>query len=376
MGGCGLRIGITGAFGMIGWHLRCSLLGRKDCEAMPAGRKVFASAGTMAEFVSGCDAIVHLAGQNRGDDKEVYATNTGLARAMVSACRATGSHPHVVFANSTHVDRDTRYGDSKRDAAAIFREWSESDGGHFTDLVLPHVFGEHGRPFYNSVVHTFCYQIAGGDAPTIDHDGDLELLHAASVSDLVHEVLADSDDGPPTRQLRPPGVQMKVSSLLERLQGFAAVYREQQLIPDLRESIDLALFNTLRASLYPGHYPVELMLHRDDRGSLFEAVKTWNGGQTFLSTTRPGITRGNHFHFRKVERFLVVRGEAVIRIRRLFDDTVREFPVSGERPAYVDIPTLHTHNITNTGGGELLTLFWANEIFDRRVPDTVGEDVG
>ena len=123
----------------------------------------------------------------------------------------------------------------------------------------------------------------------------------------------------------------------------------QHIIPDLREDIRRDLFNTYRSYLYPGHYPVALTLHTDPRGSLFEAVKSPNGGQSFMSTTHPGITRGNHYHTRKVERFLVTGGEAEIKLRHLFGNEVQTFRVSGEQPSYVDIPTLHTHNITNVG---------------------------
>jgi len=116
-------------------------------------------------------------------------------------------------------------------------------------------------------------------------------------------------------------------------------------------------------------------LHCDNRGSLFEAVREKNGGQTFLSTTHPGITRGNHYHYHKVERFLVVAGEAIIRVRRLFHTTVKEFHVSGARPQYVDMPTLHTHEITNVGDSDLLTMFWSHEVFDPGRSDTVWENV-
>jgi UDP-2-acetamido-2,6-beta-L-arabino-hexul-4-ose reductase len=120
---------------------------------------------------------------------------------------------------------------------------------------------------------------------------------------------------------------------------------------------------------------VPLERRADERGSLFEAVRSLNAGQTFFSTTQPQITRGNHYHTRKVERFLVVKGQAVIRMRRLFSDEVLEYPVTGDEPCYVDMPTLYTHNITNIGDGELMTLFWANEIFDSGDADTFFEVV-
>jgi len=169
-------------------------------------------------------------------------------------------------------------------------------------------------------------------------------------------------------------VPMRVSELLDRLSAFDQNYRGQ-LIPDVREPIDLYLFNTYRSYLFPHHYPVDLQLHEDMRGGLFEAIKSYNGGQCFLSTTKPGITRGNHYHTAKIERFLVVGGNGLIRIRKLFSEDISEFEVAGDRPQYIDIPTLHTHNITNVGESDMTTLFWSHEIFDPESPDTFPEPV-
>jgi UDP-2-acetamido-2,6-beta-L-arabino-hexul-4-ose reductase len=135
------------------------------------------------------------------------------------------------------------------------------------------------------------------------------------------------------------------------------------------------LFNSYRAALYPDGFPRPLALNTDARGTLFEAVKGGGGGQTFLSTTKPGVIRGDHFHLNKVERFLVVQGNAVIRIRKFMSDEVLEYHVSGDTPASVDMPTLHTHSIENTGDADLLTLFWTHDLFDPENPDTFADKV-
>jgi len=368
-----MKIGITGAYGMIGWHMRCAFL-QEEVDVIPAGRAEFSSPTALQTFVRECDAIVHLAGMNRGADEEIYATNLQLAQGLVDACRAEKVQPHFLFANSTHSFGDSRYGASKRAAAAVFVEWAESEGGRFSNLILPHVFGEHGKPFYNSVVHTFCSQVAKDEKPEIHVDGDLELLHASDVAALALQCMHETNNHA-VQTVQPAGVKMKTSALLKKLQGFHHSYRADRTIPDLRDGLDLRLFNTYRAALYPQGFPVDIQLHSDDRGWLFEAVRENNGGQTFMSTTRPGITRGNHYHYHKVERFLVVSGEAVIRVRRLFDDKVEEFRVSGERYQFVDMPTLHTHEITNIGDSDLLTMFWSHEVFNPEAPDTVWENV-
>jgi UDP-2-acetamido-2,6-beta-L-arabino-hexul-4-ose reductase len=185
------------------------------------------------------------------------------------------------------------------------------------------------------------------------------------VARQIFELIQSKQEG----ELVIPGTPISVQEMLVKVRTLADYYNNH-MIPDLRKPLDLNLFNTYRSYLYPKIFPRSLELHKDNRGELFEACKSLNGGQTFLSTTRPGITRGNHFHLNKVERFLVVRGKAKIRIRKMFDDEILEFRVSGSKPQYIDIPTLHTHNITNTGDVDLLTLFWAHEIFDPKSTDT------
>lgn len=365
-----MKIGITGADGLLGFHLRALLHSQADFDVRLANRQTFANPGALDDFVQDLDGLAHFAGMNRGDENEVERTNRLLAEALTAGLDRTGARPAIAYANSTHIDRNTAYGRGKRAAADHFRAWAGSNSTRFCDLVLPNVFGEFGRPFYNSVVATFCHQIAKGEEPEIHVDGQIELVHAQSVARRILDVLQGSEAG----QARMSGTPIRVSALLERLKGLHRQYMAQ-VMPDLADSFDLRLFNTLRSYLYPGHYPVALNLRCDDRGSLFEAVKTRTGGQTFMSSTHPDITRGNHYHLRKVERFLVVAGEAEIRLRRLFDQRVETFRVSGSRPCYIDMPTFHTHSITNVGKGELMTLFWANEIFDPNDPDTYSEAV-
>jgi UDP-2-acetamido-2,6-beta-L-arabino-hexul-4-ose reductase len=360
-----MRVLITGAEGLLGWHLRCRLHAEKSIAVIPCNRAAFADTDAFASMVRSADAIVHVAGVNRGDDGEIERTNIALAERIVEHLDRAGSVPHIIYASSIHEDRDTPYGRSKRRAGEILQR----AGGVLTWLTLPHVFGEGGRPFYNSVVSTFCHQLARRETPRIQVDGDLELVHAQQVADVVLTQLQAREP-----RVRVKGVGLTVSELLARLGTLAAEYG-RNVIPDLRDPFELRLFNTYRSYLFPQAYPVELDLRVDSRGELFEAVRGHSGGQTFLSHTRPGITRGNHYHRRKVERFLVIAGSARIRIRPLFRGSASEFSVSGEKPVFIDMPTFHTHNITNVGDRDLLTLFWTNEIFDPSDPDTFAEEV-
>ena len=364
------RIGITGATGLLGWHLHSFLRCQKDVAVITAGRPEFESKEALARFVSSCDAIAHLAGMNRGDENEVARVNISLTEALIRACAIARSTPHIVFSSSTHIYRNTCYARSKTTCTELLKAWASENHAKFMNLILPNIFGESGKPFHNSVVSTFCYQLANDQEPKIIEDKEIEILHAQHVAREMFSIIMESRDG----EVAIRGRRMAVSQLLSKLRHLADLYNKQ-IIPDIRASEELDLFNTYRAYLFPQKYPMRLVVKKDVRGSLFEAVKGLQGGQTFISTTEPGQTRGNHYHTLKVERFLVIKGRALIRIRKLCTNEIREFAVKGEAPAYIDIPTLHTHNITNTGSGELLTLFWASEIFDSNNPDTYQETV-
>jgi len=376
------RIAITGAQGFLGWHLRCAIRMLGGLEVVDIDRAGFDDPARLRAALAGVDAVVHLAGVNRGTQDEVETGNPRLARALVDALRGCGAAPHLVFANSTHSGDQagasvgsattplTPYGRSKREATAILGEWAATTGAVFTDIRFPHLFGEGGRPFYNSAIATFCHQLAHDEAPKIGVDGEVELLHAQRACDLILEAIESGTGGP----LSPLGEPMRVSEALDRLLSMHATYADGTL-PRFDTALDLELFNTLRAFRFPSHYPIQPGWRSDARGRLFEAVKTGHGGQCFASWTHPGMVRGNHFHRRKIERFLVASGEALIRVRRLFSTEVHSFIVSGETPACIDMPTLHTHDIRNTGQGELFTLFWSHEIFDPSAPDTYFEAV-
>jgi UDP-2-acetamido-2,6-beta-L-arabino-hexul-4-ose reductase len=194
------------------------------------------------------------------------------------------------------------------------------------------------------------------------------------VQDAIDELLELVTSGAGGRK-EPAGRPTRVSAVLELLTGFRDLYATGD-IPDLVDAQHLALFNTYRSYCFSQNFPIHPPLRKDDRGHLFECVRGHGGqAQVFCSTSHPGITRGEHFHRRKVERFLVLNGTAEIRVRRLFDDGIVRFQVSGDRPAIVDMPTMWAHSITNTGDAELMTMFWAHEILDPQNPDTFPEPV-
>ena len=372
-----MRVVVTGARGLLGWHASVRLHAA-NCTAQFKGfpapydkvelsHAEFENDDILVRALSNADAVLHFAGLNRAEnDKMIEATNPAIARRLKWGCEQAGVSPHIVYANSTHATTNTAYGRSKAMAADIL----QSSIGLFTDLILPHIFGEGARPYYNNVTATFIDKILKEEVVIPNPDGKVQLLHAGEAAqqaiDAIHEGL--------TGRITPSVEPMRVPDLLEKLMGFHHSY-QANIFPNLQNNFDLALFNSYRASSYPNGWPIPLELRTDHRGILFEAIKGGGGGQSFLSTTLPGVTRGNHFHINKVERFLVVQGKAKIRIRKVLSEEIWEYHVNGNVPVAVDMPTLHTHSIENVGNIPLLTLFWTHDLFDPNNPDTYADEV-
>lgn len=363
---------VTGASGFLGWHLRLRLHAlAPDVDVAAVTRAT--SPKELERAVAGADVVLHCAGVNRASDDEVEHGNVALAEALVEALRRSGSQAAVAYADSIHADVDSPYGRGKGGAARVLAEWGQESGRPVADVLLPNLYGEHGRPGYNSFVATFAHRIAAGEAPTVDVDRPVPLLH---VQDAAQVLLDAWHDGTSGRVEPAPGRTAGVAEVRDLLQSFFAVYSADGGIPALRDRFDVTLFNTLRAAMFPGAYPFRLTPHSDARGTLVESVRVHGGqGQTFVSSTVPGQRRGDHFHLDKIERFQVVRGRGLIRLRRVLTDDYVEFLVDGDEPAVVDMPTGWAHSIENVGEGELMTLFWAHELFDPERPDTYREVV-
>lgn len=361
-----MRIAITGAGGFLGWHLRCRLATFTDHEVVAVDRDDFADLPALARDA---DAIIHLAGVNRGTDEEVAEGNVALARTVAYAVRSSDRAPRVVFANSIQSDRENVYGKAKREASETIAAAASEAGTSFVDVLLPNLFGEHGRPAYNSFVATFVHEVVAGREPQVK-DNRVELLHVQGAAQALIDGLTGA-----SRVVRPSGEERDVVEVLTLLQGFDELYRRGE-IPPLVDDFTTDLFNTYRAAAFDQRGPIRFEKRTDPRGSLVETVKVHGGGgQTFFSTTVPGITRGEHYHERKIERFVVIGGKARIQLRKLFSDEVLNFDVSGDEPTAIDMPTFWPHNITNTGDDELYTLFWTDTVFDPENPDTYPEPV-
>ena len=240
--------------------------------------------------------------------------------------------------------------------------------------MIPNVFGPFGVPFYNSVIATFCHQLTHSQVPKIDVDKSVKLIYVHDLVSIILSCILKRENA--GEFLVPPTMDKKVSDILMQLTLYKDNYLGSGIFPSLDSAFDVALFNTFRS--YMDHktvFPVQLKRNSDQRGDFVETIKSGCGGQVSFSTTRPGITRGNHFHTRKVERFAVIKGTARIQLRRIGTSEVLDFFLSGDKPAYVDMPVWYTHNIKNTGSDELFTLFWINELFNPENPDTFFENI-
>lgn len=371
-----IRVGITGQKGFIGTHLFNYLSLRKtEVILIPFQDVFFEHQDKLEEFVGQCDVVVHLAGLNRHNDPQaIYDTNIELVRKLIYAMESTGSRPHVLFSSSTQEERDNVFGKSKREGRRLLAEWAARSGSVFTGMVIPNVFGPFGNPYYNSVVATFSHQLTHDEQPRVDVDAQLKLIYIGDLVRIVYYLIENkiADD-----EFRiTPTDEARVTEILALLQSFKAQYFEKGIIPDLSDHFEKNLFNTFVCYLdHESYFPYRLKLNTDERGSFVETVKLNSGGQVSFSTTKPGITRGNHFHTRKAERFAVIKGKARIQLRRIGTDKIISFDIDGREPSYVDMPVWHTHNITNIGNEDLYTIFWINEPYDQSDPDTFFEQV-
>lgn len=387
-----IKIGITGQAGFVGTHLYNTFgLQPEKFDRIPFEDDFFQDDMKLKDFVQSCDAIVHLAAMNRHNDPEViYNTNIRLVSQLIQACEDTRSTPHILFSSSTQEERDNLYGISKKEGRELLEQWAQRNHAHFTGLIIPNVFGPFGHPYYNSVVATFCHQLTHNETPKIEVDGEVKLIY---VGELVKEIISNiqlhraAQSKTPCNTVQnsvqycetihlPHTSTIKVSSLLSKLQQYKSNYFENGEIPNLDTPFDRNLWNTFLCYIdHQSFFPFHLKLNTDNRGSFVETVKLNSGGQVSFSTTVPGITRGNHFHTRKAERFAVIKGQATIELRRIGTDKVMTFELDGNQPSLVDMPIWHTHNITNVGDEELYTIFWINEHFNPEDTDTYFEKV-
>jgi len=376
-----MKILVTGALGFIGKHLTEALGRDAASEVIPFDLQL--PAANLEHGLREADIIFHLAGVNRPETLAEFKTgNSDFTASLCSSLSALDRHPVFVFSSSIQAVLDNPYGLSKRDAEKAVERWAGSGGGRAVIFRLRNVFGKWCRPNYNSVTSTFCYNIAHGLPITLtDPKREMELVYiddvvAAFLKVLNEELLAKdrnfacqslASDLCSYREV-PHCYKITVGELAEKIRAFRESRTSLQL-PSLSDEFTRRLYATYLSYLDGPDFIYSLEQKSDLRGSLAEFIKQSDFGQVFVSRTKAGVTRGNHYHHTKTEKFLVVEGEAIIRFRHILEREIIEHRVSGKDFKVLDIPPGYAHSIENVGATELVTIFWASEVFDPLRPD-------
>jgi UDP-2-acetamido-2,6-beta-L-arabino-hexul-4-ose reductase len=364
-----MRVLVTGAYGFIGKNLMVRLSELRDFEATAFGRDD--SINQLESAVAHVDAVVHLAGVNRPDDASAFeAVNAGLTVRICEAIGRSARSIPLLLASSIQAEQDNRYGRSKRAGEQAVEAHAASSDSPVRIYRLPNVFGKWCRPNYNSVVATFCHNIANGLPIRIDnHEKELRLVY---VDDVVEEIVRWLREPAPglSRGEVVPEYGITLGALADQIEAFVES-RDSLVSERVGTGLTRALYATYLSYLPPERFVYEVPAHGDARGVFVEMLKTPDCGQFSYFTAHPGITRGGHYHHTKTEKFLVLKGEALFRFRHLVSGQAAEVRTQGGKPVVVETIPGWTHDITNVGADEMIVMLWANEIFDRQRPDTV-----
>jgi UDP-2-acetamido-2,6-beta-L-arabino-hexul-4-ose reductase len=362
------RILITGGRGFLGRNLAVHLLERKDCETRIFDQEN--SVEDLKSWVLDADVIFHLAGVNRPQDPiDFERGNAGLTEQVCQFLRGNRRSPKIVFSSSIQAELDNPYGASKAKAENALRQFAAETGACVRIYRLKNLFGKWCRPNYNSVTATFCHNIAN-DLPISVSDPAREV-ELSYVDDVVAAFLSEIDGRQTAGEAGAeiPTYKIQLGDLAGRIQAFHEM-RNTLTLPDFAEWFNRALYATYLSHIPPAARQHNLEIRSDARGSLAEFIKQKHLGQIFVSRTKPGVTRGNHYHHTKTEKFFVVEGDGLIRMRAVEGGLVEEYSVTGSAYQVIDIPPGFTHSIKNVGKREMVTLFWSSELFNPDRPDT------
>ena len=372
---------VTGANGFIGKNLVVRLRELARFEAIEFVRADNLS--RLSDLLPYADVVVHLAGENRPTDASAFArVNIGLTVAICNAIAAYitagGRRIPLVLASSTQAERDNHYGQSKLAAEKAVQDLAKSAGNPAVIFRLPGVFGKWCKPKYNSVVATFCHNVARGIPLQIN--GQLASLQLVYVDDVVSGMVSAIDalflsgaEGV-TRGVVAPLYNITLGELASQIQAFRDC-RNTLMIERVGTGLARALYATYMSHLPHESFAYVVPRHSDSRGVFVEMLKTHDSGQFSYFTAYPGMTRGGHYHHTKTEKFLVIKGHARFGFRHMLTNEVHHLETSGEQPQIVETVPGWTHDITNIGTDEMVVMLWANEIFDRANPDTLASKV-
>ncbi len=368
-----MRILISGHTGFLGKHLlRVLKTSNLDLKTNFLEKNDFKDPAVLGSKILKNDIIFHFAGVNRDiNEKEVFDKNNLINESLLKALRDSSFNGKLIFSSSIQEKSGTLYGEAKRDARIKFLNLSKELNFKFYGLLLPNIFGPFCKPFYNSFISTFSFEIISNKIPKIKDDKEISLMYVGDLMDNLIKIISDSEIN-----FKESIYIKKVSTVLSKLSNFNDEYIKKGIMPDINSHFDLCLFNTFRSYInYQEFFPRKYNNFTDDRGSFTELIRFSSRGQSSFSITNKNIIRGNHFHTRKIERFSVIKGKAIIKLREVLSNDVIELYFDGETPSYIDIPIWYTHSLSNIGKEELITCFWINEHYDDETSDTYIENV-
>lgn len=364
-----MKILVTGAKGFIGKNLVAELKNRKYTDILEYDKETAPS--LLEEYCKKADFVFHLAGVNRPKEQsEFMEGNFGFTSTLLNALKKYKNNCPVMISSSIQAELDNPYGKSKKAGEELLFDYSKETGGKVLIYRFPNVFGKWCRPNYNSAVATFCHNVAH-DLPISVNDPSV-VMNLVYIDDVVSELIS-ALEGKENRSgdyCEVPIVHtITLGEIVELIYSFKKS-REERSVPDMSDAFTKKLYSTYLSYLPEDQFSYELKMNVDNRGSFTEFIKTQDRGQVSVNISKPGITKGNHWHHTKNEKFLVVSGRGVIRFRKIDSDEILEYFVSGDKLEVVDIPTGYTHNIENLGDTDMVTIMWANEQFNTEKPDT------
>lgn len=370
-----MKVLVTGSNGFVGKNLVSTLKNDDKYEVYTFDRED--TIEDLEKYTKECDFVVHLAGVNRPENPEdFYRGNAGLTETICDLLIESGNYAPILISSSIQAELENDYGMSKREGEEHLLRYQEKTGSNVYIYRLPNLFGKWTRPFYNSVVATWSYQITRDEEIKIDNpQHELNLVY---IDDLVDEILK-AMEGKGNRIVQsyysvPISYHVTLDKLAKTLKSFRES-RKNRFIPNMADDLSRKLYSTYLNYLPENDFSYDLITHKDHRGSFTEFVKSEYAGQVSVNVSAPNVTKGEHWHHSKNEKFLVVKGKGLISFRDIFSDEVIEYYVSEDKLEVVDIPTGYTHNIINLGEEDMVTIMWVNEPFDPDNPDTFALEV-
>ena len=369
-----MKILVTGAKGFVGRNLVADLKVNKIGEVFEYDRD--SSQEDLERWTAEVDFIYHLAGVNRPENEEEFMEgNFGFTSELLELLKKHNNKAPIMISSSIQAALDNPYGNSKKAGEDLMFQYAEETGAKVYVYRFANLFGKWSRPNYNTVVATFCHRVARNEEIQVNNSE--ALIELTYIDDVISELkLALEDKAHKDGQFNyvPLAYPTTVGHVADLIKSFK-VSREDLYVPNQEDGLSKKLYATYLSFLPEDHFSYELDMKSDDRGSFTEFLKSPERGQVSINVAHPGITKGQHWHHSKNEKFLVVQGSGMIRFRKYGEEEVIEYPVSGKKLEVVDIPTGYTHSIVNTGEEDMVTVMWANEVFEPKNPDTYYEEV-